>query len=59
MQILDLKIRRVHFHGPHAINATAGRGEGLDPLLEFAGQIQQPLARRDGIMKSSTRQWVC
>ncbi|HZM88799.1 MAG TPA: hypothetical protein VFF31_19900, partial [Blastocatellia bacterium] len=50
--------RRVHVHGAHAIDVTVGRGEGLDALLEFTGQIQQPAARRDGIMKSSTRQWA-
>jgi len=50
---------RVHVHGAHAIDVTVGRGEGLDALLEFTGQIQQPAARRDGIMKSSTRQWAC
>ena len=50
--------RRVHVHGAHTIDATVGRGEGLDALLEFTGQIQQPAARRDGIMKSSTRQWA-
>jgi len=50
--------RRVHVHGAHAIDVIAGRGEGLDALLEFTGQIQQPAARRDGIMKSSTRQWA-
>ncbi|MGH7874782.1 MAG: hypothetical protein ACREQO_21535 [Candidatus Binatia bacterium] len=51
--------RRVHVHGAHAIDVTVGRGEGLDALLEFTGQIQQPAARRDRIMKPSTRQWVC
>jgi len=51
--------RRVHVHGAHAIDVTVGGGEGLDALLEFTGQIQQPTARRDGIMKSSTRQWAC
>jgi hypothetical protein len=51
--------RRVHVYGAHAIDVTVGRGEGLDALLEFTGQIQQPAARRDGIMKSSTRQWAC
>ena len=35
---------RVHVHGPHAIDVTVGRGEGLDALLEFTGQIQQPAA---------------
>jgi hypothetical protein len=51
--------RRVHVHGAHAIDVTVGHGEGLNTLLEVAGQIQQPAARRDGIMKSSTRQWAC
>jgi len=37
--------RRVHVHGPHAIDLTVGRGKGLDALLEFTGQIQQPTAR--------------
>ena len=35
---------RVHVHGAHAIDVTVGRGEGLDALLEFTGQIQQPAA---------------
>lgn len=39
--------RRVHVHGAHAIDVTVGRREGLDALLEFTGQIQQPTARRD------------
>jgi len=34
--------RRVHIHGAHAIDVTVRRGEGLDALLEFTGQIQQP-----------------
>ena len=51
--------RPFHVHGAHAIDVTVGRGEGLDALLEFTGEIQQPAARRDGIMKSSTRQWAC
>ena len=51
--------RHVHVHGAHAIDVTVGRGEGLDALLEVAGQIQQPAARCDGIMKSPTRQWAC
>jgi hypothetical protein len=38
--------------------SIAEAGEGLDALVKFAGQIQQPAARRDGIMKSSTRQWA-
>jgi hypothetical protein len=50
---------RVHVHGAHAIDVTVRRLEGLDALLEFAGQIEQPLARCDGIMKSPTRQWAC
>ena len=37
--------RRVHVHGPHAIDVTVGSGEGLDSLLEITGQIQQPTAR--------------
>jgi hypothetical protein len=41
VEIVD---RRVHVHGPHAIDVTVGRGEGLDALLEFTGQIQQPTA---------------
>ena len=44
VEIVD---RRVHIHGTHAIDVTVRRGEGLDALLEFTGQIQQPLARRD------------
>ena len=36
--------RRVHVHGAHAIDVTVRRGEGLDALLEFTGQIQQPTA---------------
>ena len=40
--------RRVHVHGAHAIHVTVGHGEWLNPLLEFAGQIHQPAARRDG-----------
>ena len=48
--------RRVHVHGAHAIDVPVGRGEGLNAVLEVAGQIQQPATRRDGIMKSSTRQ---
>jgi len=32
--------RRVHVHGAHAIDVTVGRGEGLDAVLEFTGQIQ-------------------
>ena len=39
--------RRVYVHGPHAIDVTVGRGEGLDALLEVMGQIQQPTACRD------------
>ena len=39
--------RRVHVHGAHAIEITVRRGERLDALLEFTGQIQQPAARRD------------
>ena len=35
---------RVHVHGPHAIDVTVGCGEGLDALLEFTGEIQQPAA---------------
>ena len=38
--------RRVHVHGAHAIDVTVGRGEGLNALLEFTGEIQQPAARR-------------
>ena len=44
VEIVDL---RVHVHGPHAIEFAVGRGEGLDALLEFTGEIQQPAARRD------------
>ncbi|HET9916559.1 MAG TPA: hypothetical protein VFQ89_05580 [Candidatus Binatia bacterium] len=36
--------RRVNVHGPHAINVAVRRGEGLDALLEFTDQIQQPTA---------------
>ena len=36
--------RRVHVHSAHGINVAVGRGEGLDALLEFTGQIQQPAA---------------
>ena len=38
--------RYVHVHGAHAIDVTVGHGEWLKPLLEFAGQIHQPAARR-------------
>ena len=44
VEIVD---RRVHVHGAHAIDVTVGRGEGLDALLKFTGEIQQPAARRD------------
>ncbi len=44
---VELVDRRVHVHGAHAIDVTVGRGEGLDALLEFTGEIQQPAARRD------------
>jgi len=39
--------RRVHIHGAHSIDVSVGRGEGLDAVLEFTGEIQQPAARRD------------
>jgi hypothetical protein len=50
---------RVYIHGAHAIDLTVGRGERFDALLEVTGQIQPPTARRDEIMKSSTRPWAC
>jgi hypothetical protein len=56
---IEVVERRVHVHGAHAVDVSVERGERLDALLEFTGQIQQPTARRDGIMKSSTRQWAC
>jgi hypothetical protein len=56
---IEVVERRVHVHGAHAVDVSVERGERLDALLEFTGQIQQPTARRDGIMKSSTKQWAC
>ena len=38
---------RVHVHGPHVVGVTLECGEGLDALLKFTGEIQQPAARRD------------
>jgi len=51
--------RRVHVHGAHAVDVAVGCRKGFDALLEFTGEIRQLAARRDGIMKSSTRQWAC
>ena len=39
--------RRVHVRGAHAIDVTVGRGEGLNALLEVAGQIQQPATSKE------------
>jgi hypothetical protein len=41
--------RRVHVHGPHAIDVTVGRGKGLDALLEFT-----PDSAADGAVVSLT-----
>ena len=41
VEVVDL---RVHVHNAHATNVAVGRGEGLDALLEFRGEIQQPAA---------------
>lgn len=51
--------RLVHVHGADAVDVAVGRGEGVDALLEFTSEIEQPAARGDGIMKSSTMQWAC
>ena len=48
------KFRRVHFHGAHAINATAGPGKGSMPCWKSGAPVSRPPMGRERATAEAT-----